>query len=175
MKGSNNRYRAENKSKELKSCYCPDCGKHFKSEFLLVGHQKSVHPDGSKPTFPSCPYCGKEFTHHGNRRTHIRTHTNERPFKCKQCDKAFKQKHSLNDHMRVHTGERPFKCNVCFKAFSIKHNMEIHRKIHSEQRPYVCTICNTSYRSRSGKNNHMKTRHPIIWKTMNPMVRDTTR
>ena len=51
----------ESDYKEPKSCYCPECGKHFKCKYNLISHKKIYHQNGRGNTFPSCRYCGKEF------------------------------------------------------------------------------------------------------------------
>lgn len=48
----------------------------------------------------NCPICGKHFPkkRKSNLQVHLRTHTNERPFKCSTCSRSFKQKAHLEKH-----------------------------------------------------------------------------
>ncbi|KAJ2120145.1 hypothetical protein IW147_005299 [Coemansia sp. RSA 720] len=51
---------------------------------------------------------------------------------CKVCSRDFTRPSSLKTHMRSHTGEKPYKCNYpgCFKRFSVLSNQRRHSKLH---------------------------------------------
>ncbi|KAJ9597647.1 hypothetical protein L9F63_011481, partial [Diploptera punctata] len=57
--------------------------------------------------------CNTSFSRKSNLILHLRTHTNEKPFKCTICNMSFKQKSNLVRHSGVHTNEKPFKCSQC--------------------------------------------------------------
>lgn len=62
------------------------------------------------PATFQCTLCPKRFTRAYNLRSHLRTHTDERPFVCTICQKAFARQHDRKRHEGLHTGEKKFIC-----------------------------------------------------------------
>ncbi|KAI1429898.1 hypothetical protein F5Y12DRAFT_781526 [Xylaria sp. FL1777] len=65
-----------------------------------------------------CPYCETEFTRHHNLKSHLLTHSQEKPFVCQTCQMRFRRLHDLKRHSKLHTGEKPHICPKCDRKFA---------------------------------------------------------
>lgn len=74
-----------------------------------TGGEKSGRVQKHPATF-QCSLCPKRFTRAYNLRSHLRTHTDERPFVCTVCGKAFARQHDRKRHEGLHSGEKKFVC-----------------------------------------------------------------
>ncbi|XP_064196743.1 zinc finger protein 572-like isoform X1 [Anguilla rostrata] len=160
---------------------CSQCGKTFKSKFLLTTH-KGMHKrerphqcsqcensfssshylkihqrthTGERP-YP-CSHCGKSFAQSDKLKVHERIHTGERPYRCSQCGKSFIQADKLNLHQRTHTGERPYHCSLCGKSFTQSSTLKQHQRTHTGERPYRCSLCGGSFTQSSALKLHQRT------------------
>src|SRR5256885_4578034 len=59
-------------------------------------------------------------------------------FQCTQCPKRFTRAYNLRSHLRTHTDERPFVCTVCGKAFARQHDRKRHEGLHAGEKKFVC-------------------------------------
>lgn len=59
-------------------------------------------------------------------------------FQCNLCPKRFTRAYNLRSHLRTHTDERPFVCTVCGKAFARQHDRKRHESLHSGEKKFVC-------------------------------------
>ena len=53
-----------------------------------------------------CNQCDYAFSHVGDLRKHLRTHSGEKPNKCNQCDFASSQAGDLVRHLKTHSGKK---------------------------------------------------------------------
>ncbi|KAI1845704.1 hypothetical protein JX266_008069 [Neoarthrinium moseri] len=65
-----------------------------------------------------CPYCETEFTRHHNLKSHLLTHSQEKPYPCGTCQMRFRRLHDLKRHSKLHTGEKPHICPKCDRKFA---------------------------------------------------------
>ncbi|NXU49418.1 ZN142 protein, partial [Turnix velox] len=96
------RVHKETRHREARSFICEQCGKAFKTRFLLKTHLKKHSED--KPYI--CNACGRAFRWAAGLRHHYLTHTNEHPFFCRYCPYKAKQKFQVIKHIQRHHPER---------------------------------------------------------------------
>lgn len=128
-------------------------------EITLVVYDSKKRDDSAKPFECSYPGCGKRFSDRSNLMTHIRKHTQEKPFTCRVCGRGFSHKSTLRDHEHAHTGEQPYRCDRCGKCFSQKSNLQRHTKIHTGKMPYKCPLCSKTFNQSSNLKTHIHAKH----------------
>ncbi|XP_071418404.1 zinc finger protein 142 isoform X2 [Pithys albifrons albifrons] len=95
------RVHKDTRHQEARSFICEQCGKAFKTRFLLKTHLKKHSEE--KPYV--CNACGRAFRWAAGLRHHYLTHTNEYPFFCRYCPYKAKQKFQVIKHIQRHHPE----------------------------------------------------------------------
>jgi hypothetical protein len=65
-----------------------------------------------------CPFCPQSYTRSHNLKSHLLTHSQERPYTCPTCSSKFRRLHDLKRHLKLHTGEKPHVCEKCGRRFA---------------------------------------------------------
>lgn len=95
----------------------------------------------------------------------MRSHSDERPYKCETCDYRFKTAVLLADHIVTHTKNGAHKCIICGRSFNRSILLKRHMIIHSDERPFQCEYCGKGFkfsknwkvhiRSHTGEHKHI--------------------
>lgn len=107
----------------------------------------------------NCDQCWKQLSSAGNLKTHLKTHSSERPHACTLCPAAFKLAGSLKSHMKTHTDQRPFMCELCGARTKRSSDLALHMRTHSEERPFRCQQCQTPFKRSCDLLFHARTAH----------------
>ena len=111
----------------------------------------------------ACNSCPKKFTTASTLRSHVRIHTEEKPFECGECGRCFSQNNHLSSHReRVHASvaeDKPFSCQICPKAFASRNGLMQHHRVHPQAKPAPCDFCLEGFDSTNELIQHITMNH----------------
>ncbi|XP_065296129.1 uncharacterized protein [Dermacentor albipictus] len=100
-----------------------------------------------------CPYTSPR---HSKLRSHLVSHSNEKPFKCEVCPAAYKNLDCYKAHMCKHTGEKLYQCHLCPYSTVYRRCLVQHTRGHSNAKPFACNMCPYKSKSRSNLAKHKR-------------------
>lgn len=153
----------------LNNLVCQHCKRAFKSYKAFHMHKKkktksckaatdnnvSIEGVGKGRIF-ICKECSYRTSKIKDMRTHLVTHSGERPFKCNLCPNTYTQYSSLQGHKEgAHKNYIvELTCYFCGKYIKGRRNVYRHLKGHTDQK-ITCTVCKKTMNKRS-YHTHMK-------------------
>lgn len=63
---------------------------------------------------------------------------NATQYPCDQCDKVFHRPFNLRSHLKSHSSEKPFACKHCGRKFTRSHDRKRHELLHDGLKKYKC-------------------------------------
>ncbi|EGI62647.1 PREDICTED: uncharacterized protein LOC105148846 [Acromyrmex echinatior] len=139
---------------------CSDCEGIFNSEVRLRHHLMVVH-NRLEGTL-ACPHCPKRFVNQLRLKTHMISHSEERPYTCEVCGFNLKTKIQLiKHHQNRHSDERPLQCKYCPWRCKQVSALVCHERTHTNERPYSCSVCRQRFKYLGDKNKHER-RHESL-------------
>lgn len=149
-----NAHRRSHRSKS--SVTCKTCNLTFTLLRELRRHETAEHRLVTTSTCQcQCSECGKLFAHVTQLRSHMKTHSDERPHICSVCQRSFRRRADLRSHFLTHTGQKSNLCNICGKGFLKKSDLKRHFQAHTDERPYVCDTCGKGFKVLSYLKEHI--------------------
>ena len=112
-------------------------GSQVISPIILSAPSSQPLQDDRKRTF-KCTYndCDKTYFKSSHLKSHMRSHTGEKPYQCSwdDCERRFARSDELSRHKRTHTGEKKFECTSCKTKFMRSDHLAKHMKRHTRRR-----------------------------------------
>ncbi|XP_028307462.1 zinc finger protein 11-like [Gouania willdenowi] len=163
---------------------CGSCGKRFRDHYDLNRHNMRVHEkseleeDVADPAIPdvleekNCSLCGKYFARQVDMERHMKSHSEDRPYKCLFCQKKFKNPYILNRHEKDICKRRRRRealsspqqsaeplaegrvCPICNRILPCTADIAKHLRSHSEERPFICVTCEKGFKYKDTLKKH---------------------
>ncbi|CAB3407010.1 unnamed protein product [Caenorhabditis bovis] len=130
---------------------CPD-NQNIVDVNTLEQHLLENHVDKEKQLCVACP--DEKTDKNTDIIRHMKNHTNN-VYACTKCGKRGKITY-LRSHVRTHTGERPYSCETCKRAFSDSSTLRRHRVVHTGIKKYLCSVCGKPIARRDNVKVHIK-------------------
>ena len=133
---------------------CSTCDKTFARKHQLLDHE-ATHSEERKFECKVCPD-KRSFKTKSQLSNHMQYHYEPKHCWIK-CDKKCHTSSDLNKHMKSHSDERKFKCMVCpdKRSFKTQNALSRHMKYHYEPK-CPCTKCGKKFHTASNLKQHMK-------------------
>ncbi|XYA02607.1 DNA-binding transcription factor [Meyerozyma guilliermondii] len=87
----------------------------FTNSTVSRRRRRSTPPSAPSEVMYPCAQCGKVFQKSYNLKSHMRTHSREKPYACSVCGKTFARSHDMRRHQLLHEGKKNFKCEGYLK------------------------------------------------------------
>ncbi|XP_061923098.1 zinc finger protein 11-like [Entelurus aequoreus] len=175
---------------------CAHCDKRFRDQYDMNRHNMRVHereePNSTTEDVvepgslemldnKNCSLCGKFFARQVDMERHMKSHSEDRPYKCLFCEKRFKNPYVLKRHQKEICKSKELKssvvkkcdeqpsdspllplegspegkvCPICSRTLPCSADIAKHLRSHTQERPFICVTCDKGFKYRDTLKKH---------------------